>query len=335
MQDGQTVQTETPFIFRRLSMDALADVLINEIQAEVQKSDLFRRTRVIVPNRSIQRYLFLRFAHRFGIAAQLEFPSLMTVFQRFLPQTRGRPEINKKTIGWRIYRTLLETGSEKTFPELNRWIKGDSKRLYDLSRQLGDLYDKYMLYRPSWINAWEAGLMPHGLENEPAAKWQGELWRRIAEEDWKGAHFAAVFDRIVCKGELNGISGGERKDGGETIRIFGFSQLAPTVLQCLEHFCKLGITVNLYHLVPSGEYYADCKKSKDELREFLKKYFGEGRDPVQLLEDMDSMYFQHNPLLASFAMQSCVMLNRTAEWTDDTDFDYSEDGTPEEGTIKH
>ena len=335
MPDGQTGHFEKPFVYRRSSMDALADVLIDEIHAEVGKSDLFRRTRIIVPNRSIQRYLSLRFAQRHGIAAQLEFPSLMTVFQRFLPQTHGRPNINGKTIGWRIYRILLEPGSDTAFPMLAKWIGDDSKRLYDLSRQLGDLYDKYMLYRPLWINAWEAGRTPQGLNGEPVAVWQGELWRRIAGRDWKGTHFAAVFDRIVCRGELDGASCEGSRNGGETIRIFGFSQLPPTVLLCLEHFHKIGVTVKLYHLVPSGEYYADCKNDKEELKEFLDRYFHEGQDPVRLLEDMNTKYFQHNPLLASFAMQNCVLLNRTGEWIDDAEFDHPEEGSAEDGTILH
>jgi len=332
MQDEQTEHIEKPFVFRRLSMDALADVLLDEIHAESQNCDLFRKTQIIVPNRSIQRYLSLRFAHRYGIAAQLEFPTLMSIFQRFLPRPHDRVNINEKTIGWRIYRVLLEPESQKAFPKLAQWIRGDSKRLYDLSCQLGSLYDKYMLYRPGWINAWEAGRPPRGLNGEPAA-WQGELWRRVAGTDWKGYHFAAVYELIVCRGEIASASGEKLKSGRETIRIFGFSQLPPTVLQCLEQFHKLGLTVKLYHLVPSGEYYADCKTSKDELREFLNKYFHEGQDPVRLLEDMDSMYFQHNPLLASFAMQSCVMLNKTGDWIDDTDFGYSEAYAPESGTI--
>ena len=333
MPDEQTEHFEKPFIFRRSSMDALADALLDEIHDGAGDGDLFRRTRIIIPNRSIRRYLSLRFAHRYGIAAQLEFPSLMSVFQRFLPQTHDRPNIDGKTIGWRIYRTLLEPGSGKTFPLLTQWIKGDSKRLYDLSRQLGELYDKYMLYRPWWINDWEAGLTPQGLNGEPTAEWQGELWRRIAGEDWKGNHFAAVFDRIVCKDDRTGASGQGARNDRETVRIFGFSQLPPTVLRCLERIQQFGTAVKLYHLVPSGEYYADCKKNKDELREFLDRYFREGQDPVRLPECLNSVYFQHNPLLASFAMQSCVMLNRTVEWNDDAVFDDPETDAPDEGTI--
>lgn len=332
MPDEQTEHFEKPFIFRRLSMDALADVLLDEIHAEIREGDFFSKTRIIVPNRSIQRYLSLRFAHRYGIAAQLDFPSLMSVFQRFLPQACARPDVDRMTIAWRIYRILREPESEKAFPMLTQWIKGDSKRLYDLSRQLGELYDKYMLYRPRWIIDWEAGLTPQGLNEEPEEAWQGELWRRIAGQDWKGNHFAAVFDRIECKNDWNGASGEERANG-ETIRIFGFSQLPPTVLRCLEKIHQLGTPVKLYHLVPSGEYYADCKKNKDELREFLNMYFREGQDPVRLLEGLNSAYFQHNPLLASFAMQSCVMLNRTVEWNDDVEFDDSQENTQE--TILH
>lgn len=335
MQSEQTELFEKPFIFRRLSMDSLADVLIDEIHAEARNSSLFSKTRIIVPNRSIQRYLSLRFAHRHGIAAQLEFPSLMSVFQRFLPQTHDRPNIDKNTIGWRIYRILREPGSDTAFPELTQWIEGDSKRLYDLSRQLGELYDKYMLYRPGWINDWEAGSTPHGLSGEPNADWQGELWRRIAGQDWRGKHFAGVFDRIVCKDELNAAPRDGRKKDGETIRIFGFSQLPPTVLRCLEKIHQFGTDVKLYHLVPSGEYYADCKKNKDELQRFLNRYFREGQDPVRLLEDLNSAYFQHNPLLASFAMQSCVMLNKTVEWRDDAEFEYFDENAPDEGTILH
>ena len=216
---------------------------------------------------------------------------------------------------------------------LTRWIRGDSKRLYDLSRQLGELYDKYMLYRPQWIMDWEAGLTPRGLRGEPAAAWQGELWRRIAGQDWKGNHFAAVYDGIVRRCG-RGVSGtGHRNACEPPIRIFGFSQLAPTVLQCLERLPGFGTTVKLYHLVPSGEYYADCKKNKDEMREFLGRFFQEGQDPVRLLEDMNTMFFQHNPLLASFAMQSCVMLNGTAEWNDDAGSgDFGADA-PDDGTI--
>ena len=367
MPNKQNNIIEEPFVIRRLSMDALADVMIDEIYAETKNKNLFHKTKIIVPNRSIQRYIFLRFAHRHDFAAQLEFPLLMSVFHRYLPQD-DRSDINEKTIGWRIYRILQDQGSEKTFPVLARWINGDSKRLYDLSRQLGKLYDKYILYRPWWINDWEDRRMPAGLNGEQDAIWQGELWRCVAgiggkmfEKTWKSKHFAAVFKELVppvvreqtspvhdtdddnmYKVEPNagrGESGGGApadpgevtENSGETIRIFGFSQLAPAVLQCLEQIQRSGTTVKVYHLVPSREYYADCVAHKVELNRLLNNYFHEGQNPMLLQRDLQNKYFQRNPLLASFAMQNRVLLNNTISWPDDTDCDYSEES--EEGTI--
>lgn len=318
-------------------MDDLADILIDEIYTAIRgERDLFRRIPVIVPNRSIERYLSLRFAHRHEVTAQIEFLPLMSVFHRFMPRNpaRGRLNIDEKTIGWRVYRILLERDSEKAFPELIRWVNGDAKKLYELSRQLGSLYDKYILYRPDWINAWEDGLTPSGLEREPSAAWQGELWRRVTGADWKGNHFAAVYGKIM-RGEPEMASDADKAG---TIRIFGFSQLPPAVLRCLERFSAGGTPVTLYHLVPGKTFFMeDVRREKDELKEFLARYFHEGQDPDRLREDMETLYFQHNPLVASFAMQSRVLLSGTGDWDGDTDYDYEaqERPVPENDTILH
>ena len=327
-----------PVVCRRTRMDDLADILIDEIYAEIRAGrDLFRRIPVIVPNRSIERYLSLRFAHRHDVTAQIEFLPLMSVFHRFMPRNpaHGQLNIDEKTIGWRVYRVLLERDSETAFPELIRWVSGDAKKLYELSRQLGSLYDKYILYRPEWINEWEEGRMPRGLEGEPDAHWQGELWRRIAGADWKGKHFAAVYKKILL-GEADGVL--SDADSIEKVRIFGFSQLPPAVLRCLERFSAGGTQVALYHLVPGKSFFMeDIRREKDELKEFLDRYFHEGQDPARLREDMETLYFQHNPLAASFAMQSRVLLSGTGDWDGDTGYDYEaeERPVPENDTILH
>lgn len=324
-----------PVVCRRTRMDDLADLLIDGIYAEIRAGkDLFRRIPVIVPNRSIERYLSLRFAHRHEVTAQIEFLPLMSVFWRFTPRNPARLNIDEKTIGWRVYRILLERDSERVFPELIRWVNGDAKKLYELSRQLGSLYDKYILYRPDWINAWEDGLIPPGLEKEPAAAWQGELWRRVAGDDWKGNHFAAVYGKIL-RGEPDPVPGA---DHAGPIRIFGFSQLPPAVLRCLERFSAAGASVTLYHLVPGKTFFMeDVRREKDELKEFLARYFHEGQDPDRLRADMETLYFQHNPLVASFAMQSRVLLSGTGDWDGDTDYDYEaeERPVPEDDTVLH
>ena len=318
-------------------MDDLADIIIDEIHAEIRAdADIFRRIPVIVPNRSIQRYLSLRFAHRHKVAAQIEFLPLMSVFHRFMPRgmAQSRPDISEKTIGWRIYRILLEQDSRDVFPALIRWINGDAKKQYELSCLLGTLFDKYMLYRPEWINAWEAGRMPQGLNGEPDAVWQGELWRRIAGTDWKGNHFAALYDRIM-RGETDPAPETRRP---ETIRIFGFSQLPPAVLRCLEQISSRGTAVKVYHLVPSASFYEEAKSDKAELKEFLDRYFQAEGNPEPIWDDMNEYYFRNNSLVASFAMQSRILLSETSSWEGDTDYLSSMEHipfVPENDTVLH
>ena len=329
-------------VYRRTGMDELADLLLAELHEEIVRSgDVFRRIRVIVPNRSIERYLSLRFADRYGIFAQIEFASQMSVFRRFMPRNT-QVRINEKTIAWRVYRILLEPESEGVFPGLVRWIGGDAQKLYELSRQLGSLYDKYMLYRPEWITAWEAGRPSHGAEGEAAAvwNWQGELWRRIAREDWKGNHFAAVYDRIRNGKDVqpNAVSGADSREP-ETIRIFGFSQLPPAVLECLTHFGP-GTTVKLYHLVPSRYFLGDLRDQAGELKklkDYLEEHFADDQDSGEIPAYIVDLYSQHNPLTASFAMQSLILLNGTENWEGDTGYDYDGADEPEEetGTVLH
>ena len=289
-------------VIRRTSLEELADLLIAELAADFRShasggadggtgsaGGLFYRPEVIAPNKSMRRYLTMRFAGAEGIAAGIRFPSLMSLF----PAER----IDEASIGWRVYR-ILQSEPAGTFPALENWSRGDGKRRYELACQLGRLYYQYMLYRPDWLNAWERNAVPEDLRGVKDADWQGELWRRTAGGDWKGRHFAAGYARTI-RGETDGRR--------RRIRIFGFSQLAPAVMECLAWFsCTDRADVKIYQLVPSrGKYFDEKNQSlKDELKELVHLHCHTGEDPARLEYLMSNLYFQHNPLIASFGMQS-------------------------------
>ena len=69
-------------VYRSTSMEALADRLIDTIAEEQRSHGLFHRTPVIVPNKSMERYLTIRFAARKGIESGITFPFLMSMFGR-------------------------------------------------------------------------------------------------------------------------------------------------------------------------------------------------------------------------------------------------------------
>ena len=295
----------TARVIRRTGLEELADLLIAELAADIRAhavprggndspSGLFYAPEVIAPNKAMRRYLTMRFARNEGIAAGIRFPSLMSLF----PADR----IDAGSIGWRIYRILEPESERAAFPLLERWIHGDAKRCHDLAVQLGRLYYQYMLYRPDWLNAWERNAVPDELRGEKDADWQGELWRRTAGSDWKGRHFAAKYARII-RGETDGR---RRK-----IRLFGFSQPAPAVMECLAWLSAAdGADVALYQPVPScGKYFDETNLScKAELKELVHLCGHAEEDPGRLEYLMSNLFFQHNPLIASFGMQSRVAM---------------------------
>ena len=291
-------------VSRSTSMEALADRLIDAIAAEQRAHGLFHRTPVIVPNKSMERYLTIRFAARKGIESGITFPFLMSMFGG----GDGAPDINAETIRWHIFRILPDLKGLAAFSALNDWLNDDPVRRYELAGVFGELYNKYLLYRPDWINAWEHGVVPDDLRGIPDEHLKGELWRRIAGDDWRGRHFAAVFggdDPLTSETAQNRETG--------AVRLFGFSSLAPSVLHCLERIGR-NRPVELYQLVPSVQFYGDSKPAKAELNDFVRQYMKRDVQDEELQEAFSAYYFRHHPLVASFAAQSCFLLNATIDW---------------------
>ena len=300
----------TACVCRRTCLEDLADVLIADLSADIRSraasrthdaddsaEGMFYRPEVIVPNKSMRRYLTMRFARNEGITAGIRFPSLMSLF--------SAERINAGSIAWRIYRILL-SDSGRRFRIPCQWIRGDAKRCYDLANRLGRPYDRYMLYRPDWLNAWERNAVPEELRGMKDADWQGELWREAAK-DWAGRHFAAEYARII----RGGTDGRHR-----TIRIFGFSQLAPAMMECLAWLNSTGnADVKLYQPAPSsGKYFGENNLNlKEELKELVHLYYHTGEDPERLEYLMSELFFRHNPLIAAFGAQSRTAMTEAEE----------------------
>ena len=341
-EDRISFENISAAVYRQTSLEKLADLLFDDLMGDIadvghDPADVFfHQPEVITPNKSMRRYLTMRLAARTGIASGIRFSSLMSLF----PSN----EIDAASIGWRIYRILQ--ADQAQFPALNAWIGGDAKRRYDLSNQLGQLYYQYMLYRPEWLNVWEKGGTPEELMREQSASWQGRLWRMTAGKDWRGRHFAAKYDSLM-HGHRPGWTGKPRK-----IRIFGFSQLAPAVMECLAILSRHGeetrsgsgalgffsgaeADVSLYQLVPSLKLFYDERNRtfKEEIKELIRLLHPAGDrndapdgetapgEPVEVAavrrkrrdDILSRLFFLHNPLIASFGTQSRVTMTLTED----------------------
>jgi exodeoxyribonuclease V gamma subunit len=143
-----------------------------------------------------------------------------------------------------------------------RWR--DDFRRHELACRIADCFDQYLVYRPDWIEKWEAGEEGH---------WQAELWRRLARTG--EAHRAQVqeqFRKALRRGEV------DRRRLPERVAVVGVAALPPLYLDLLAELARF-IDVHLFVLNPCQEYWGDIRAERDLAR------LGEDIDPEDCLSD--------------------------------------------------
>lgn len=133
----------------------------------------------------------VRWADRLGVCANLSvrFPStfLWEMSRAVLRRLPSTSSFDKPILSWRLMKLLRELEETAQFAGLRAYLGKRRRRFppYELSCRIADCFDQYLVYRPDWIEKWEAG------EDED---WQAELWRRLVRngEAHRGAGPAPV-----------------------------------------------------------------------------------------------------------------------------------------------
>lgn len=326
-------------IYNSNRMEELADILGEKLRSESAGKGIFFQSQVIVPNKGIARFLTLRFTEKNKIVMGMEFPYLMTFLLRNIGQVAGSVReqgddahelcswdalINTESLTLRIYALLPELLDLPEFYVLKNYIGEDRSplRRWQLAGKLAALFDRYILYRPDWILHWEKSELPlpelQGHFNM-TEKWQRTLWRAV-RRDWPEnpahiVHFAHIYRKI--------LSGEWTLTCHDTVRIFGFSTLPSTVLECFE---KLNTPVEIYGLTPCEAYWGEAKDRKQELRELIGFWENIRVHGVQkeveeaFFKSQEELFFQNNPLLGSFAAQGRKYFVRSLDWESESVF---------------
>ncbi|MCC6135434.1 MAG: exodeoxyribonuclease V subunit gamma [Candidatus Contendobacter sp.] len=237
---------------------------------------------IITQSNGMARWLALRLADRLGVCANLsfQFPAtflweMSRAVLRYLPPTSA---FEKPILTWRLMALLRDMEDTPRFAEPRAYLGSgdDDFRRYELAVRLADCFDQYLIYRPDWIEKWEAGEDDH---------WQSELWRRLGQGG--EAHRVQVqhrFRTVLDHGEVN------RRRLPERVAILGIAALPPLVLELLAGLAR-HLDVHLFLLNPCQEYWGDILAERDLAR------LGEEVDP-------DEAYLTvGNPLLASLGKQ--------------------------------
>ncbi len=233
--------------------DLLSEPLGNPLQAES----------VVVQHPGMARWLSLQIADRLGICANLEFPQPAAfVWQLFhnsladaADQDRYRPDI----LAWRIHAKLPQLLQQPVYRELADYLAGNGEgQGFQLAQQLAKLFDRYLLYRPDWILAWQ-----EGRSVQPGDHWQAALWRELFED--VPVHWVSLQQQCLALAQADEPPG----DLPERVCIFGVPTLSPGYLEILRQLSEW-TEVHLFLLNPCALHWADILSESEQARCALK-----------------------------------------------------------------
>lgn len=177
------------------------DILFSKICEIIKKKPLpniFEREIIINENEILFQYLNFFVANKSGIAADFKLihPNsfIWELFKKFLPSIKINNIFSISIIVWKIMQII----EENDFIEC---IKKDYKikKKFDFSFLMASLYEKYILFRPNWINIWERKTKEK-FKFEKDNKWQIKLWIEIINYTKKlkqsTLHFANLFEKF-------------------------------------------------------------------------------------------------------------------------------------------
>jgi exodeoxyribonuclease V gamma subunit len=248
----------------------------------------FERESIVVPSLGVARWLQYRIADVFSVCAQMEFAfAAQFVWQTFAAVLEGVPQrspFDASVMTLRLHAQLGRLPASEVYAPLRRYIEraGERGRI-ELAQRLAQTFDRYLVYRPEWVQAWASG-RTLGLQPTATERWQLGLWRRLVEDAGlrdlqhpADAVFAKLKDDPDARTRL------PRK-----IRLFALPTLPPQYVQAvtgLAHYTD----VECYVLNPCRQYWGDLMSE---------------RSAARLAISEDAVAEVAHPLLASWGLQA-------------------------------
>jgi exodeoxyribonuclease V gamma subunit len=289
-------------------LESLAGMLVERIATD--PVGVLEPEVVVVQGPATARWLTLWFAEHMGICANVRFPLpggfIWDVFRTSLPELPEENGHQPAVMAWRIMSTLDELQHRAEFAPVRNWLTGgDETRRYELAVRLAETFDQYLVYRPDWIRAWEAGRALEGLE-APHAGWQGRLWRSLASATGS-PHWVEAWERFI-----DSVPAPARLP--RRISLFGLPTLSPGYLDVLARL-PADCRVELYVVNPCREYWSEIVSKRT-----LARRAGSG-DPEA------SCFETGNGLLASLGGQGAEYIDALQDLPAVEVADYRDPGT--------
>ena len=305
----------------------------------------FDKEYFLVQNFGMARWMQIKLAKQLGILTQSEFllPSkmLMNLLEMiFTEEEREKQPIerlSKDQLFWPLVQLIdgiitddmvtdiingdEANDSENLFLPIKNYLAqyekdAASKKennpllgILHLAEELAAIFDKYIVYRSQWINAWTKGeLAPAHFEQKLPIEleaWQAKLFQKLYQMLGSPLHFGLLHPLIEQKLQDPKI----QQKLPKRIFIIGLNSLPPLFLDLIAQFSKV-MDIHLFFNNPSQYYWGDLTKGSGLPSFSLTNFFEQAEsliDPISphipksMLDSLNEHWQNSygNPLLAS------------------------------------
>jgi len=272
---------------------------------------------IVVQSKGMERYLSLEIARHMGICSNITFPFpnafIQHIYSIMIPDIlmdqNHDHHFEIESMTWKIMQILPSMLNLPEFETLNHYLNQGSNthlKQYQLSKTIANLFDQYLVFRPTMITKWDQG------EDQ---SWQAILWRYISKSG-NFKHSVALQTIVMQRFQMHHPNVNSLP---ERFCIFGISSLPPFhlhLLTALAQFCEC----HFYLLNPCIEEWSYIS-SEREISNILDRF--QDYCPDELHLDTG------NTLLASFGTLGRDFFNIIYQLTSGHTIDYHDFSIPE------
>jgi len=287
-------------------------LLLNKIR-QLSPLGVFNQEVIVVQNAGMQHWLNISIAKECNISMNTRYAlpaQFLWKLIRTLSDDKAMPEkslYSKEVLTWRIYQLLASKNviCEPDFHQVTvYWSSNDNAnnanlKRYQLSGQIADLYEQYLVFRPEWLDAWQRGDFTaskfksksneidntdENLSSLMLEKWQGKLWQLLNVQH--------TYNPIVLLNSAIENMPKRQHLLPKRISFFGINAMPPMWLNFINALSE-HIDVHFFHLNPCFSYWGDILTQKQATKKIA--HWVDGYD--------DPKSFVGNPLLANFGQQ--------------------------------
>ncbi|MEO9943649.1 exodeoxyribonuclease V subunit gamma [Paraglaciecola sp.] len=293
------------YLIQSNKMECLAERLISCLQQSSEQGlSVFEADQILVQSPGMSQWLKIQISEKLGIAANIDFPLpssfIWQLYQQTIQDLPEQSSFTKVNMTWKLMSVLPTLLDAPEFVAIEQYLTdAPPLKLYQLASKIADVYDQYLVYRPDWINHWEAGHdnLPDSddlsiCESHP---WQPVLWRALVHNSETLGE--SPFHRANLHHTLLEKLQSATPASAKPLMVFGISAMP---LQQLEVLHALSATreVLIFWFNPSQHYWGDIVDNKTQAKAQLKELSDSQSTESQLTgsEFLDV----GNPLLASW-----------------------------------